>query len=290
VQTTDAPSVAVGETVADHRGAAVPGALSTTRGKAYRGRRAATPPPSRLSPLRISAPGCVLFERAPSVRVTPKAGLHLGQRNDMSNQPLPVPSSAREVTDPITIDFLFLDLTSCTRCIGTDQNLESALEIVREVLAAAGALVEVRKTLVETADQARELRFVSSPTLRVNGREIALELKEGPCGSEACSCGDGEQIACRVWSYRGQEYLEAPVGLVVDAVLGELYGGIARPRSAAPGRYELLEKLEAFFAAKSQGSSEQSACCSPAEQASCCGPSAKADCCGPSTATGCGCR
>jgi hypothetical protein len=40
-----------------------------------------------------------------------------------------------------------------------------------------------RKTLVETAEQARELLFVSSPTLRINGRDIALELKESPCGS-----------------------------------------------------------------------------------------------------------
>jgi Domain of unknown function (DUF2703) len=208
----------------------------------------------------------------------------------MSNQALAVPSSVGEVTDPITINFLFLDLTTCQRCVGTDQNLESALGIVREVLGATGAVVEVRKTLVETAEQARELRFVSSPTLRINGRDIALELKESPCGSEACSCGDGEQIACRVWSYRGQEYLEAPVGLVVDAVLGELYGGVARPRSAAPGRYELPDNLASFFAAKSQGSSEQSACCSPAEQASCCEPSAKADCCGPSMGRGCGCR
>src|SRR5215207_9747098 len=149
----------------------------------------------------------------------------------MTNQALVVSSSTREATDPITIDFLFLDLTTCTRCVGTDQNLESALVIVRDVLAATGAKVEVRKTLVETAEQARELRFMTSPTLRINGRDIALELKESPCGAEACACGDGEQIACRVWSHRGHDSLEAPVGLVVDAVLGELYGGIARPRS-----------------------------------------------------------
>jgi hypothetical protein len=208
----------------------------------------------------------------------------------MSSQPLTVRSPTRTAPDTITIDFLFLDLTTCTRCVGTDHNLESALEIVREVLGATGAVVEVRKTLVETAEQARELRFESSPTLRINGRDIALELKESPCGAEACSCGDGEQIACRVWSYRGQEYLEAPVGLVVDAILGELYGGVARPRSAAPGRYELPDNLESFFADKGQASSQQSACCSPAEQTSCCEPSAKADCCGSSTGRGCGCR
>jgi|SRR5215208_741700 len=204
----------------------------------------------------------------------------------MNNQPLAVPSSAREVTDPIIPP----DLTSCTHCIGTDQNPESALEIVREVLCATGAMVEVRKTLVETVEQVRELRFVSSPMHRINGQDIGLELKESPCGSEACSSGDGEQIACHVWSHRGHGYLEAPVGLVMDAVLSDLYGGIARPKSTAPGRYELPENLETFFAWKSHGSSEQSACCGPADLASCCEPSAKADCCGLSTARGCGCR
>jgi hypothetical protein len=207
----------------------------------------------------------------------------------MTNQALVDSSSAGEATDPITIDFLFLDLTTCTRCVGTDRNLESALGIVRDVLAATGATVEVRKTLVETAEQARELRFMTSPTLRINWRDIALELKENPCGSEVCICGDGEPIACRVWTYRGREYLQAPVGLIVDALLGELYGGVTRPADA-PERYELPDNLESFFAGKRQRSIEQSACCSPAEQASCCEASTKTECCGPATGEGCGCQ
>lgn len=206
----------------------------------------------------------------------------------MSSQALAVPAPTGKATDTITIDFLFLDLTTCTRCVGTDHSLEAALGIVRDVLGATGAVVAVRKTLVETAEQARDLRFVSSPTIRINGRDIALDLKETPCGSEACSC-DGDPIACRVWTYRGREYTEAPVGLIVDAVLGELYGGVARPRPGAPETYELPENLESFFAGESQGTIEQSACCSPAEQASCCEPSAKADCCEPLTSGGCGC-
>jgi hypothetical protein len=198
----------------------------------------------------------------------------------MSSQALAVPAPARKATDTITIDFLFLDLTTCTRCVGTDHSLEDALGIVRDVLGATGTMVEVRKTLVGTAEQARELRLVSSPTIRVNGRDIAFELKETTCSSEACSCGDG-QIACREWTYRGREYTEAPVGLIVDAVLGELYGGVARPRPDSPERYELPENLKSFFAGESRAPIEQGACCSPAEQASCCEPS---------TGVGCGCK
>jgi len=209
----------------------------------------------------------------------------------MSSHALTLPEATHEQAGEITIDFLFVDLTTCTRCVGTGQNLESALDIVRDVLDATGAAVEVRKTLVETADQARELRFVSSPTIRINGRDLAFELKESSCECEACTDGSGDQIACRVWTYRGEEYTEAPVGLIVDAVLGELYGGGAGPASAPDDAYELPENLESFFAGKAHcGPAEQESCCGPAEQESCCAPSAKADCCGDSTVGGCGCR
>jgi hypothetical protein len=208
----------------------------------------------------------------------------------MSGDTLTLPEAIQEEVREITIDFLFIDLTTCTRCIGTDQSLEAALEIVRDVLSATGAAVKVRKTLVETAVQARELRLVSSPTIRINGRDLAFELKESACECEACSDACGDHIACRVWTYRGQEYIEAPVGLIVDAVLGELYGAAAPHAAPTPGAaYELPENLEAFFADKGERSVEESACCSPAVQESCCEPSAKADCCGSSTAGGCTC-
>jgi uncharacterized protein DUF2703 len=203
----------------------------------------------------------------------------------MSSHALTVPQATRM----ITIDFLFLDLTSCARCVGTDQNLENALDIVRDVLDATGAAVEVRKTLVETADQARELRFVSSPTIRINGRDVAFELKESSCGCDACTDGSGTQIACRVWTYRGEDYTQAPVGLIVDTVLGELYGG-GGAASLPDDASELPENLESFFAGKAQRSVEASVCCGPAEQESCCEPSAKADCCGDAAGGACDCR
>lgn len=72
-------------------------------------------------------------------------------------------------------------------CVGTDRNLESALDLAREVLEATGVEVEVNKIHVESAGQARELRFVSSPTIRVNGCDLAFELKESACGCDACT-------------------------------------------------------------------------------------------------------
>jgi hypothetical protein len=49
---------------------------------------------------------------------------------------------------------------------------ELALERLREVMAEEGIPGEVEVIKVETEEQARELRFVGSPTIRVDGRDI----------------------------------------------------------------------------------------------------------------------
>lgn len=198
-------------------------------------------------------------------------------------------SHAALTSDRLRIEFLFLDLTSCTRCLGADRSLESALDIVGEVLEATGVEVEVDKILVESAEQARALRFVSSPTIRVDGRDVALELRESSCGSEACTDGCGDQIACRVWVHRGREYTEPPVAMIVDAILGHVYGGRSPRARVEAQSYELPENLARFFSGKAV-SAEERACCPLAEQQSCCDADAKDGCCDAAPGEGCGCR
>lgn len=194
-----------------------------------------------------------------------------------------MPSGTAQATQKLRIDFLFLDLTTCTRCLGADANLHAALSVVRDVLAATGVDVEVTKVHVTSEQQARTLRFVTSPTIRVNGADVALELKESSCGSEACTDGCGDHIDCRVWVHHGREYTEPPVAMIVDAVLRQVYGAVVTPEESQ--RYELPENLQRFFAAKAE-----TGCCPAAEQQTCCDASAKEDCCGTSTEQGCGCR
>jgi hypothetical protein len=50
--------------------------------------------------------------------------------------------------------------------------LETALRTVQSVLEASGTIVNMRKALVDSEDMARRLKFVSSPTIRVNGRDM----------------------------------------------------------------------------------------------------------------------
>jgi hypothetical protein len=199
----------------------------------------------------------------------------------------PVKAAAR----PIAIDFMYIDLEVCERCRGTDANLDAALAQVSAVLEAAGREPAVRRTLVESEGQARALGFVSSPTLRVNGRDVALELRQSRCEScESCSCNG--TVECRVWVWQGQEYTEAPQAMIVDAILQEVYGELA-PQAVAAAQVEVPENLQRFFAGKAQVLSAQgapAACCSASEQASCCEPEEKASCCGDTAAGGCGCR
>ena len=49
-----------------------------------------------------------------------------------------------------------------------------ALERLREVMAEEDTPGEVKVLKVETEEQARELRFVGSPTIRVDGQDIDL--------------------------------------------------------------------------------------------------------------------
>jgi glutaredoxin len=193
----------------------------------------------------------------------------------------------------IDIDFLYIDLTVCTRCKGTDANLDEALTEVSRILEATGVEVSVRKTRVESEAQAKALGFFSSPTIRINGKDIALEFRESRCDScEACA-GDSGPVNCRVWVFQGQEYTEAPKAMIVDAILREVYGGASSQKP--PARPHKLRKvpddLRRFFGGKAaMTATKKSSCCPPTEQADCCPPSEKAACCEPSDSKGCGCK
>jgi hypothetical protein len=144
----------------------------------------------------------------------------------------------------IDIDFLYLDLESCTRCCGTETSLKEALEAVKTTLDAAGFDVSVNYHLIASEDEAQEFKFLSSPTIRVNGRDIDTDIKESKCES----CGDicGEDIDCRVWVYKGKEYTVPPKELIVNSILEEIYS----PKEDKPqDDYVMPENLKKFFKA-----------------------------------------
>jgi len=122
----------------------------------------------------------------------------------------------------VVIDFLYLDLSVCTRCQGAESSLDDALMEVAKVLETTGTEVKVNKININTKQLAEEYKFLSSPTIRVNGRDIQMEFKESLCES----CGDlcGDVVDCRVWFYQGQEYTVPPAAMVIEGILRSVYG------------------------------------------------------------------
>lgn len=149
------------------------------------------------------------------------------------------PTSKRKVQ----IDFLYLDLDMCTRCVGTDAVLEQALDDVKELLNAAGMEVLVNKYHIKTEQDAVLHRFISSPTIRVNGMDIIDDIKENNCES----CGDlcCDTVDCRVWTYEGLEYTVPPKELIVDSILKTVYSRKKAANKETP--FILPDNLKRFF-------------------------------------------
>jgi len=147
----------------------------------------------------------------------------------------------------IVIDFMYLDLSVCTRCQGAEASLEEAIEDVAKVLELAGIEVNVNKIHIDSMEKAIQYRFESSPTIRINGRDIQLEARESPCES----CGDlcGADVDCRVWVYKGKEYNVPPKAMIIDAILRAVYGDSKGQLDDRVDRqlYILPENLRRFF-------------------------------------------
>jgi hypothetical protein len=211
----------------------------------------------------------------------------------MISQTVDVPWPQSVFSRQVDVDFLFLDLNTCTRCVGTNENLETALDSVKQVLTPTGVRLNVNKLLIDSEEKAQSHRFVTSPTIRVNGRDIALETKESRCDACTDLCGCEEGTDCRVWIYQGEEYMEAPVPMIVEALLQEVYGRSQAELGTASLEYDdVPHNLQTFFAGQRQQTAvTPTACCSAEQQQSCCEPAEKSACCGQAPQTGsCGCQ
>lgn len=81
-------------------------------------------------------------------------------------------TTLNQVSRTLTIELLAIDLSTCSRCTGSLSNVEQAIATLQSVLALTGTVVQLHKILVESEAQAKQLRFVSSPTIRVNDCDI----------------------------------------------------------------------------------------------------------------------
>jgi len=142
----------------------------------------------------------------------------------------------------IGIEFSYLDLNTCERCVSTGDTLDEALAVLAPAFRALGVTTRVNKVNIISRELAEQYRFVSSPTIRVNGVDICAELTESHCGD--CSDLSGCSTDCRVFVHQGREYEQPPVGMIVDGILRVLYGP---PAVADHEPYELPGNLAGYF-------------------------------------------
>lgn len=152
-----------------------------------------------------------------------------------------------EERNKIAIDFLYLDLNVCNRCQGTDEGLEEAIVDVARILELTGVEIVVNKIHINSKEKAVQHKFATSPTIRVNRRDIQMEYKESLCES----CGDlcDDEVDCRVWIYKGKEYNVPPKAMIIDAILREVYADTKMKSGDETDMetYELPENLRKFF-------------------------------------------
>ncbi|MDD4080807.1 MAG: DUF2703 domain-containing protein [Eubacteriales bacterium] len=154
----------------------------------------------------------------------------------------------------VLVEYLFLNLDTCERCIGTDKELEEVLAALSPALELAGYTVQYQKIEMATAELAKQYRFLSSPTIRVNGLDIGGEVVENSCG--CCSDISGTDVDCRIWEVSGQAYEVPPKETLADSVLRAVF---ARQQSGCDrAAYELPRNLQAFY----EGKESQCGCCS----------------------------
>lgn len=165
---------------------------------------------------------------------------------DNKNQDVQWFTNAQETLEQkkkIMIDFLYLDLSICQRCQGTETNMDAALEDVAKILDTQGYEIEMKRIHVNSREIATRYEFVSSPTIRVNGQDIDLSQKESLCQD----CGDlcGDTVDCRVWVYKNEEFTTPPKEMIIDAILKAAESKLLQfPMGAV---YELPQNLKVYF-------------------------------------------
>lgn len=142
----------------------------------------------------------------------------------------------------IAIDFLYLDLNTCERCIATGGTLDEALTALAPAFQAMNYVVDVNKVNITTKELAERYRFISSPTIRVNGVDISTELKESDCKD----CGElsGCNVDCRVFVYEGEDFEQPPVAMIIDGIMRVLHGAQVQVEQKP---YTIPDNLTKYF-------------------------------------------
>ena len=157
-------------------------------------------------------------------------------------------------------DLIVIDLSTCKRCVPTGDQLKTAVKLLAPVAEQLGIELRHKETVVQTPDEAKGAALLSSPTIRLNGRDIAQDIRESQCES----CGDltenNTMVDCREWHYRGKVYSAAPIALLIEALMDAMIKIDEMPPVTPAPLKELPENLRRYFDNKKQANGSR--CCS----------------------------
>lgn len=156
----------------------------------------------------------------------------------------------------VIIEYLYLDQEVCDRCIDTEEILKEAIDNVSEELEKKGFEVIYRKTQIENQLMATKFRFVSSPTIRINGYDIFSTVYENECG--CCSSIASESVKCRAYEYEGEVYDVPTVEMVSESILKQIESCCDIKR--VENKYVIPENLLTFFEGKDKSRSNGCNC------------------------------
>lgn len=152
-----------------------------------------------------------------------------------------------QVENIVLVEYLYLDLETCKRCIGTDDILDEVMEVLAPAIEIAGFKVIYKKIKIETEELARQHQFITSPTIRVNGHDICHSVAENSCG--CCSEISGTDVECRVFEYKGEVYEVPPKEMIAEAVFRAVFISVDNFFYDSQ-EYELPDNLRTFFEGK----------------------------------------
>ena len=132
------------------------------------------------------------------------------------------------------------------------------MRLLTPVAEAMGIEMKYRAIVVQSEDEAKLHALLSSPTIRINGRDIAQDIRESVCES----CGDltdsDTVVDCREWHYRGKVYSSAPLAMLLEVIMDAMLRIDNEPLVTPAPLKELPENLKTYFANKKRG---RNACC-----------------------------
>lgn len=171
------------------------------------------------------------------------------------------PSAAGQEKKILDVELLVIDLETCERCVPTGDQLGKAVRLLLPVAEALGIELRHREHVIRTREEARARALMTSPTIRLNGRDIDQEIRESVCESCGDLTGNDTIVECREWHYQGQVFPSAPLPMLIEAISGALLNIDEMPPVTPEPLKELPENLERYFENREQDKPSSPCCC-----------------------------